>query len=132
MVNPIKSLYYQYFWWQRKQSGPYQGVAQWSALSFLVISIELYQATVIYLLLRFLPIDIYLIGNINKAMVGVLFIVLYYYLIYIKNWKRIVRNKKYNTMSQKIFAIFFPIFGLAFGMGSVLIVRYIKQFINIT
>ena len=46
-------------------------------------------------------------------MVGVLFIVLYYYLIYKKNWKRIVRNKKYNTVAQKIFAIFFPIFGLA-------------------
>ncbi len=131
MVNPIKSLYYQYFWWQRKH-GRDRGSADLLAFGSLVISIELYQVGVIYLLLRFLPIDNDLKGNINKAMIGVLFIVLYYYLIYKKNWKRIVRNKKYNTMSQKIFAIFFPIFGLAFGMGSVLIVRYMKQFINIT
>ena len=116
MINPIKSLYYQYFWWQRKQSGPYQDIAQWSALSFLVISIELYQLPIIYRLLELLIKGseyFYLEEDINTSLMVVHAIILGCYLLNKKNWKRIVRNKKYNTMPQKILAILFPIFGLA-------------------
>lgn len=116
MVNPIKSLYYQYFWWQRKQSGPYQDIAQWSALSFLVIWIEVYQIPIIYRLLRLVikgRENFDLVEDINTSLMVVHAIILGCYLLNKKNWKRIVRNKKYNTLSQKIFAILFPIFGLA-------------------
>ena len=115
MVNPIKSLYYQYFWWQRKQSGPYQSIAEWSALGFLVMCIELYQFPIIYRLLELLiKGDEYfdLEKDINTSLIVVHAIILGCYLLNKKNWKRIVRNKKYNTMPQKIFAILFPIFGL--------------------
>ena len=77
--------------------------------------IELYQIPIIYRLLELLLKGseyFYLEEDINTSLMVVHAIILGCYLLNKKNWKRIVRNKKYNTMPQKIFAILFPILGL--------------------
>ena len=109
MLNPIKSLYYQYFWWQRRYG--HRDMAIWSALSFMIVCISMY---VVPLVKLFFYLFFYKAPIWSKFFQHTVFIlailILMYNIVLHKKYLEIIKDRRYKTKLQSIFAVFFIIF----------------------
>lgn len=111
MLNPINSLYYQYFWWQRRHG--HKDIAVYTALIFLCLCISINIQSSLQLIFYFSnfqdsTIQNYLTDGIVVAIISYIIFVI----IIKRRYRIIIRDYKYESIYQSIFAILFAIYSL--------------------
>lgn len=109
MINPIKSLFFQYYWWQEHMG--HKDIPAPMALCFMMFLLLFYIDSILtiiqYFLLRDILIDVFGPTLIIVIIIGIL---LYRDIIYKEKYKKFIYDKRYSTLFQGVGAILFIIF----------------------
>ena len=106
MLNPVKSLFFQYYWWQSRhgrKSDPFI-----DALGMFTMCIILYTLEIVTLFdCIIIHFSFYL--RVIEAIIIIFLFYLLYTLLYKREYKKILKDRRYHTRGQRIMALLFAV-----------------------
>ena len=106
MIHPVKSLFFQLYWWQDRHG--HKGEPLPASLSFFSICIQLY---VFALVMFFYEVVIHFsfVIELLRTITVLLILYLLFIVLYKKEYKNILKDRRYHTRTQRIMAIVFGV-----------------------
>ncbi len=104
MLNPIKSLFFQFYWWQRKHGQ--KGNEIYNTMGVITLTIEVYVFATFWLL-NSLFLEDRLDIRIAYGILIFIMLPILYALLYKNKYKKIIIDKRYNTLAQTILSYVF-------------------------
>ncbi|MDE5976322.1 MAG: hypothetical protein K2G69_07220 [Muribaculaceae bacterium] len=120
MINPIKSLFFQYYWWQAYMG--HKDIPAPMALCFMLLFLMIYLFSILILIdSYFIELNKRVMDIIMGASIGIIALMLYFNIIYKGKYKEFIYDKRYATITQGIFAILYIIMAIGSFILSLLL-----------